>query len=331
MPSPEKTSEKSLQKNDMPELILAPVEGYTDHPFRCIMRGLGFPGLMYTEMINCKNIINNPQKAHTKLFFSKKERPMAVQISGNSPECVLHAARYVEKQYSPDYIDLNAGCPTKRTTRSSSGAALIKDPKRMERILHALCSKLNTPVTVKTRLGWSDPKEIFELVKVFNNSGVSHVAVHLRTRTELFRGNVHRELIRKIKSRLNKPFIVNGNIRTIEDIVEMYKNYNVKRIMIGRGFIANPWLYRQLHQYITRGKYRKISARQKICLYKKHLGYNIKYYGEKAGVLKLRKFIRKYFSSFPDCKQLADKIIRIHNPEKILKTLESFLIQGKTV
>jgi tRNA-dihydrouridine synthase B len=311
-------------KNFIPEIVLAPITGYTDHPFRLILRELGFNGPVYSEMVDCHGIIYNLAKVKKRMLFDQKERPIAIQISGNDSEMIKDAALKIEDKFKPNYININLGCPSRRTTASSSGASLLRNHNRIREILAKLTASLNTPICIKTRLGWNSPDEIFPLIDIFNEFDLQDVAIHLRTRKEMFHGKPHWEMCSEIKNRLKVPFTANGGITTIQDIIEVISRYKIEKLMIGMGFIQNPWLYSQLVQMINTGKYDEITIEKKVEIFKRHLQYNVDFYGETKGIKKLRKFIRKYFSNFPTAANVSGQIMKLETYEQIIELINNY-------
>lgn len=303
-------------------LALAPMDGYTNIPFRLIIKEMQ-PDIMFTEFVNSDAVIYENKKTMMKIKILDEERPVAVQIFGKDPDNIAAAAVMLE-EFHPDVIDLNFGCPAPKVSGHGSGSALLKDLPLVARICEKVVKSVKTPVSAKTRLGWDDKSiNIFQTAKIFEESGISFMTLHPRTRAQKFSGLSDWTYIKELKSRLKIPLFGNGDISTPEDAVRMFETTGCDGIMIGREAVKNPWIFLQTRELLNNGSYQEeipFEERKRLCL--KHFALSIEYLGEIKGVLEMRKLYQNYFKGLQNLKKFKQKVFATTDHSEIKKLIE---------
>ncbi|HYK45717.1 MAG TPA: tRNA-dihydrouridine synthase family protein, partial [Parafilimonas sp.] len=246
----------SIGNISLPEfpLLLAPMEDVSDPPFRAVCKDNG-ADLMYTEFISSEGLIRDAIKSRQKLDIFDYERPVGIQIFGGDEEAMAMSARIVEA-VNPDLLDINFGCPVKKVVNKGAGAAVLKDVELMVRLTNACVRSTSLPVTVKTRLGWDDnSRNIVEVAERLQDVGIKALAIHGRTRSQLYKGQADWRLIADVKNnpRINIPVFGNGDIDSPEKALEYKARYGVDGIMIGRAAIGYPWIFNEIKHYLRTG------------------------------------------------------------------------------
>lgn len=234
------------------KLILAPMAGVCDQPFRLLCKEQGC-GLLYTEMVSAKAVLYNNKNTEELLKTDKKESPIAVQLFGSEPQIMADIAkRLAERDF--DIIDVNMGCPVPKVVNNGEGSALLKNPLLVGNIVEAMANAVDKPVTVKIRTGFDETCiNAEEIAYIIQESGGAAVAVHGRTRSQYYSGKADWDVIRRVKEKVHIPVIGNGDIRSGEDAVRMFKETGCDAVMIGRGAQGNPWIFRQVKDYLEKG------------------------------------------------------------------------------
>ncbi len=305
-------------------LFLAPMDDITDYPFRNICKEWG-ADVVVTEFISAEAVIRKVDRSLKKMSFSEKERPIGIQLYGSSELSMANAAKTAES-FEPDFIDINAGCWVKKIVNRGDGAGLLKDLKKLERVLSEVKSNTNLPVTLKTRLGWDDNNiAIFDVLEIAYKIGIDFITVHLRTRQQGLKGEANPTWIPKIKEKAKIPIVANGDIKTPQD-VERYFSLGADGIMIGRGAIGNPFLFSRCKTYLEKGEYTsepEIKERIHWCLI--HFRRHIEYYGEQRGVPTFRKFYNGYLHGYPYIGKIRTEIMNLKSAQKIEEILISIM------
>ena len=307
-------------------ILVAPMAGVTDYPYRRILRDMGAE-LLYTEMVSAKGLVYGNQKTEELIDLDKKGYS-GVQIFGSDPEIMSKAAYIVERDYEPDLIDLNLGCPAPKIVKNDYGSALMKYPKLTGDIVNEVNKATNIPVTVKMRKGWDENHiNAVEIAKICEENGAKAVAVHGRTREEYYSGKADWSIIKKTKKAINIPVIGNGDIFSLEDADKIFEETNCDGIMLARGIQGNPWLLKKIKL-----KYEKdidIAApdyENIINLAIKHLEIAVNYYGEKRAIPLMRKHISWYLKGLPHSTKIKDKINRLKTEEKVKEVLNEYIL-----
>jgi len=232
-----------------PPLALAPMAEVTDTYYRSLVKELGGVGLVVSEFISAEGLTRNNERSHQMLKFDEKERPVAIQIYGGNPDRMDDAAAIVERE-GVDIVDINMGCPVKNIVSSGAGSALLKDFDRAASVVDKIRKRVKIPVTVKVRKGW-ESDDVLPLLKRFEDIGVASIAIHGRTRNEAYTGASDWKYIAAVKAELKIPVFGNGDVKTPEDAVRMFRETKVDGVMIGRAALHNPFIFRDINAYIS--------------------------------------------------------------------------------
>ncbi|TRZ48963.1 tRNA dihydrouridine synthase DusB [bacterium] len=291
-------------------LILAPMSGITDYPFRMLCRKFGCE-LAFIEMINVRALGYNSRKTQEMLFTDKIDRPLGVQILGCEEKFLLRAADILKK-HSFDIVDFNAACPAKKVVRRGEGASLLKEPKKLNRLLKLVVENFGVPVTVKIRTGW-DKNSInpVEVALYAQDAGVKTVFIHGRTREQFYSGKVDYGAIRKVKKALNIPVIASGDILSVGLAEKMFAETGCDGILIARGSLGNPWIFKEIEASLKDGRLlKKPDGRLITEMMSGHLSSYVDFYGERNGVMLFRKFFSWYTKGFRKIRPLREKSSR---------------------
>ncbi len=309
-------------------LILAPMAGVTDLPFRMLCRRFGAE-LAFVEMINCRSISHKSRKTRHMLSTLAKDSPLGVQILGCEEKYILKGLD-VLKAYKFDILDFNAACPAKKVVRRGEGAALLKEPKRLGKILKLVVKNSRIPVTVKMRLGWDkDNLNAREAALYAQDAGVSGLFIHGRTRIQEYSGNVDYEAIAKVKKALSIPVIGSGDVFTAQLAKKMLSETNCDGLVIARGSFGNPWIFKEIKEFLKTGKVLAKPSRTKIIkVMLEHLDASIAFYEERNGVILYRKFFAWYTKGIRNIRPLREKSSRAKTREDMVGLIESLNSSG---
>ena len=303
-------------------LILAPMAGVTNLPFRIVCKEFG-PGLVCTEMASSRAMFHNDQKTKRLFNTEGEKRPISFQIFGSDEETMAYAAKYVSG--FADIIDINMGCPAPKVVKNGDGSKLLLDLEQAEKVIKAVVENSKIPVTLKIRKGWDKENIVAtEIAKIAENAGISAITVHGRTRSEFYSGKADLEIIKKVKETVKIPVIGNGDIVDEESAYNMFEKTNVDGIMIGRGSFGNPWIFRNIKHYLETGeKLPAPSNEEKLEIMKKHINLAVEEKGEIA-VKELRKHIAWYTKNLKNSSEFRSKINTIETKEELLEMLEAY-------
>lgn len=290
-------------------VLLAPMEDVTDISFRLICKELG-ADVVYTEFVNSEGLIRYSDKTFSKLKILSEERPVGIQIYGGNIESMTGAAIIAEEE-NPDLIDINAGCWVKNVVGLGAGSALLKDPPYMQKLAEQVVKSISLPVTVKTRLGWDDSSiRILEVAKRLEDAGVKGLTIHCRTRAMGHKGDADWSWIPLIKSAVNIPVALNGNVLTAADVKKAFDETGADAVMIARGAIGNPWIFKEAKEILSNGIISsRINEELKIATCLKHLKYAIKIKGERCAVIEHRKFYSGYLKGLYNASQIRQELM----------------------
>ncbi|MDO4227717.1 tRNA dihydrouridine synthase DusB [Neisseria sp.] len=306
-------------------VALAPMAGITDKPFRRLCREYG-AGWAVGEMLNSDPTLRHTRKTLRRSDFSGESGIAAVQIAGNDPAQMAEAARYNVGQ-GAQVIDINMGCPAKKVCNVSAGSALMQNELLVYEILNAVVKAVNVPVTLKTRLGWHDEhKNILTVARMAEEAGIAAIAIHGRTRTQMYQGEASYDLIAEAKSRLNIPVWVNGDITSPQKAQAVLAQTGADGIMIGRGAQGQPWLFRDISYFAEHGRLPEpLSVAQCGETALRHIGAMHEFYGERDGVRIARKHIGWYIAELPDGETVRREINRMESAAEQYDALAAFL------
>src|SRR4051812_13737966 len=305
-------------------LLLAPMEDVSDPPFRAVCKANG-ADLMYTEFISSEGLIRDAIKSRQKLDIFDYEKPVGIQIFGGDEESLSMAARIVDVT-NPDLLDINFGCPVKKVAMRGAGAGVLKDIDLMVRLTSAVVKSTSLPVTVKTRLGWDDAtRNIEEVAERLQDVGIRALAIHGRTRTQMYKGEADWTLIGKVKNnpRIKIPIFGNGDIDSPEKAVEYKNRYGVDGIMIGRAAIGYPWIFDEIKHFIRTGEHLPTpTMRDRIEAAKNHLTWAMEWNGEWTGIVETRRHYTNYFKGIHNFKEYRQKLVTIDNAEGLYQAFD---------
>ena len=313
-------------------ILLAPMEDVTDRSFRLICKEQG-ADMVYTEFVSSEALVRNIASTTRKLSIDPAERPTAIQIYGRDVDAMVEAARIVEAQ-GPDLIDLNFGCPVKKVAGKGAGAGMLRDVPRMLEITREVVRAVKLPVTVKTRLGWDhNQKIIVELAEQLQDCGIQALTVHGRTRSQMYTGEADWEMIARVKEnpRLTIPIIGNGDITTPERAREAFDRYGVDAVMVGRGSIGAPWIFRELRQGVDGREIEPLSVAEKFALIRRQIAESIDRIDEYRGILHIRRHLAAspLFKGIPNFRETRIAMLRASTAdelEAILRRVETEIL-----
>jgi tRNA-dihydrouridine synthase B len=305
-------------------LLLAPMEDVSDPPFRAVCKVNG-ADLMYTEFISSEGLIRDAIKSRKKLDIFEYERPVGIQIFGGDEEAMALSARIVET-VNPDLVDINFGCPVKKVVSKGAGAAVLKDIDLMVRLTKAVVDSTHLPVTVKTRLGWDDDTiNIEEVAERLQDVGIKALAIHGRTRCQLYKGVANWEPIARVKNnqRIKIPIFGNGDIDTPEKALEYKNRYGIDGIMIGRAAIGYPWIFNEIKHFFATGEYLPPpTVQQRVDVIRRHLHRSVEWKGPIVGINEMRRHYTNYLKGLPNIKEFRSRLVTLPVAEAIDEVLD---------
>jgi nifR3 family TIM-barrel protein len=313
----------NIELGDFP-LLLAPMEDVSDPPFRALCKEHG-ADLMYTEFISSEGLIRDAYKSVQKLDIYDYERPIGIQVFGNDIDNMVEAVNRIEAA-KPDLIDINFGCPVKKVVCKGGGAAILKDIPKMVRLTETLVKATKLPVTVKTRLGWDhDSKYIVEVAERLQDVGIQAIAIHGRTRAQMYKGEADWTLIGDVKNnpRMNIPVFGNGDVDSPQKALEMKKKYGIDGIMIGRASIGYPWIFNEIKHYLKTGEILDPpTIGDRIDAARQHLKHSVEWKNPGLGVLEMRRHYANYFKGIAHFKPYRMRLVTTDDYQGVLQVLD---------
>lgn len=298
---------------------LAPMAGVTDRAFRelCVAFGASY---VVGEMVSAKGISFNSERSKELMLLSENERPAAVQLFGSEPQTVA-AAAVTAMEYKPDIIDINMGCPAPKISGNGAGSALMKNPDLCGEIVEAVCKAVDVPITVKIRKGWDDKSiNAVEVAKICEQAGASAITVHGRTREQFYSGKADLDIISEVKKAVNIPVIGNGDITNANDAAQMLEKTNCDMVMIGRGALGNPWIFREINAWLNdlRPMFPPSPA-EKVTVILRHIQAMCDYKGEEIAMREARKHVGWYMKGFKNAAELRREAGYLKNYEELIE------------
>ncbi|NOX65536.1 MAG: tRNA dihydrouridine synthase DusB [Chlorobi bacterium] len=313
-------------------LLLAPMEDVTGIGFRKLCKEMG-ADIVYTEFVNSDGLIRNNKKTAKKMIITEEEKPVGIQIYGADIESMVEAAKMSE-QMNPDIIDINAGCWVRKVVKRGAGSGLLKDPDYMERMVEAIVKAVDKPVTVKTRIGWdSDSIIICDVAKRLENVGARALTIHCRTSRQGHSGEADWSYISQIKEVVNIPVVLNGGVFTAEDAKRAFDETGADGVMIARGAIQHPWIFREAKHLIETGlPLPKVSADERIHTALRHLKYEIEYKDEeRQAVIPFRKYYTGYLKGLHHSAKIRQQLMVFTEYPPIEDLLLNYLEELKNI
>ncbi|MBD9180077.1 MAG: tRNA dihydrouridine synthase DusB [Odoribacter splanchnicus] len=306
-------------------LILAPMEDVTNPPFRKFCKQYGADWL-YSEFVSADALVRSVNKSLKKLTIDDSERPVTIQIYGRYIDSMVEAARIVE-EVKPDFIDINFGCPVKRVAQKGAGAGMLRDVPLMVEMTKQIVKAVNIPVTAKTRLGWDSEHIIIEdIAERLQDAGIQALAIHGRTRAQMYTGEADWEPIRRVKEnpRITIPILGNGDINSPEKAKEAFDKYGVDGVMIGRATIGRPWIFKQIRHYFETGEILpEISVGEQIEIIKEQIRLSVEWLDEVRGLLHMRRHMAAMFKGLPHFRELRIQMLQAPTVEELWSVFDA--------
>ncbi len=308
------------------KVIIAPMAGVSNIAFRTIMKDYG-AGLVYAEMVSDRALNYRNEKTLKMIRVVEGERPLSMQVFGGDKESIVKGAIIIDQESDCDIIDINMGCPVSKVVKSEAGAKLLLEPMKIYDIVKAVVESVEKPVTVKIRSGW-DSNTIYavEIAQLCEKAGAKAIAIHGRTRVQMYTGKADWDTIKSVKEAVNIPVIGNGDVLTPEDALKMIETTNCDAVMIGRGVLGNPWLINQIVDFLNTGKYEKdIHYKEKIAQIIDHMYRLIDLKGEKIALLEMRSHAAWYVKGLKGATYVKRKINSLKTKEELIELFEEYL------
>lgn len=317
----------NIQFSDHP-LFLAPMEDVTDIGFRMLCKRYG-ASMVYTEFVSAEALVRSVKSTVSKLTISDEERPVGIQIYGRDVESMVEAAKIVEDQAHPDVIDINFGCPVKKVAGKGAGAGMLQNVPLLLDITRNVVKAVNTPVTVKTRLGWSNDNLIItDLAEQLQDCGIQALTIHGRTRAQMYTGSADWTLIGEVKRnpRITIPIIGNGDITSPEETKRAFEQYGVDAVMIGRATFGRPWIFKEITDYLEgREPDPAMTFNWMLDVLEEQLRINVERIDEYRGILHTRRHLAAspIFKGIPNFRQTRIAMLRANTMDELMEILES--------
>ncbi|MFA6131523.1 MAG: tRNA dihydrouridine synthase DusB [Patescibacteria group bacterium] len=302
-----------------PIIALSPMADHTDAAFCLLVKELAPSTVVFREMVSAEAIVRGNEKTGQMAKINEGERPLVQQIFGGNPEVMARAAKLIEEKYHPDGIDINMGCPAKKIISNFNGSALMKDPEKAAAIVRAVKAAVKTPVSVKMRLGWSKPDEILTFAPIVEKAGADLISVHGRTKKQEYSGKADWEMIARVKKAVSIPVLGNGDITTAAEALRALKT-GVDGILIGRGALGNPWIFRNIEDTLAGREAKIITPAERTRVILRHAELYLKHSGQ-SNLVGFRKHLVWYFRGLPGVAELRRTISTLKTMEDLQKIL----------
>lgn len=312
-------------------ILLAPLAGVSNRPFRVLAIKAG-ASITYTEMVSSEGIIRNQQKTKEYMYFKKDEQPIGIQLFGANPEVMKKAAEITVKEFNPDIIDINFGCPVKKVVNKNGGSAVLKDLGLTEEIIRATVEGADRiPVTIKIRTGWDDSNPVFDKVGIIaEKAGAKAVALHARSRAKGFSGKADWSSIKKLKESIGIPVIGNGDVRSPVDVKKMIDETGCDAVMIGRAAMGNPFIFKIINHYLKTGELLgEPTIYEKIEMARLHADLMKEQFGEERGAKMMRRYLGWYVKGFRGASELRPLLFQVNTIKDIDRIFAEYLQSQK--
>jgi nifR3 family TIM-barrel protein len=300
-----------------PIIGLAPMADFTDLPFCRLIRDIDKQSVIFREMVSAEALVRDNRKTLELCKLEQYERPVVQQLFGSDPAVMAKAAALICEKFAPDGIDINMGCPVHKAVSQFNGASLMKDPERAADIVKAVKSAINVPLSVKTRLGWSDPNDIIKFAKILEQAGADALEIHARTKEQGYSGKADWSLVKPVAQALKIPVLINGDITDPESAVQALTDSGAAGLLVGRGALGRPWILdrirKAMHGMVDPGD---PDLNERLRLLRLHAKYQIEHYGQN-GLIKLRKHFPWYFKSIPGFRKYREQAVKVETMEDI--------------
>jgi len=311
-----------------PIIALSPMADMTDSAFCRVVKDVtDVPLVMFREMVSSEAVVRRNDKTLGMTDIHADERPLVQQIFGSEPSTMAEAARIIAEEHHPEGFDVNMGCPVYKIVHNFNGAALMQDPKRAAEIVRAMKAVIDVPLSIKIRLGWSDPTQCIEFAKVLEDAGADLLTVHGRTKAQGYSGVADWEMVGRVKRAVKIPVLCNGDVHKAELAPKALEVSGCDGILIARGALGNPWIFAQINDVLTGNPARTISPAERVRIVRRHLDLHIEQYGER-GIVTFRKHLSWYFKGQPNAKQFRDAMHTTSSRDELEKTLDAFVAAG---
>lgn len=308
------------------QVVVAPMAGITNSAFRVICKQFG-AGLVVCEMISDRGIMHHNQKTLSMMFVDPREHPVSIQIFGGTKETLVAAAKFVDQQTDADIIDINMGCPVNKVTKTDAGAKWLLDPNKVYEMVAAVVAAVEKPVTVKMRTGWDDQHILaVENATAAQRAGAAALAMHGRTRKQMYTGTANWDILKEVRQHLTIPFMGNGDVKTPQDAKRMLTEVGADAVMIGRAALGNPWILRAVNQYLATGELiAEPTPREKIIIAEEELSSLVKLKGEHLAVPEFRQQAAYYLKGIPRSARTKVAINEATTEAEVDQLLEDFV------
>ena len=304
-------------------IILAPMAGVSDLPFRVICKKFG-PGLTCTEMVSSKALYHDSYKTKKMMNIEGEKRPISIQIFGSDVDTMGFAAKEVS-EYA-DILDINMGCPVPKIVKSGDGSRLLQDLDKAKDIIKSVVANSKVPVTIKIRKGWDNEHIVaVKLAKIAEKEGIAAIIIHGRTRNEFYSGKVDKDIIKAVKEEVNIPVIASGDVVDEQSALEMLEYTGVDGIMIGRGAIGNPWVFREIIHFLESGNILdKPSKEEKLSVIKEHLNLLVDKKGEEVAVKEFRKYLAYYTKGLSNSSEFRNAVNKLDSKTEVIQLIDTY-------
>ncbi len=307
------------------KVVVAPMAGITNIAFRQILKTFN-PALIYTEMVSDKAINHRNQRTLDMMEVEENEGHVALQLFGSDQDNLKSATSYASLNSPAMFIDLNVGCPVPKVIKTGAGSALMQDEDKLYELVKTMVLHSSKPVSVKIRAGYDKTKNAVSVAKQLEKAGVSLIAIHGRTRSQMYKGSVDLDIIKAVKDAVNIPVIGNGDIKTPEDAKYMLEYTGVDAVMVGRALKGNPWLIKQIDDYLTKGTYDSdVTLEEKLSMIKRHAKSLAKYKNDHVALLEMRSHAAWYIKGLPGATVIKKEISQCETLQKFYKIIDDYL------